>query len=426
MSAIEGRKIIDPDPVVALNSRTNIPVESLTHHDSETCVLRVPNSGDISNIFGTNSSTLDFIIGYGGASDLDTVDQLALCFTCAASAGAGNTSLNFLGLIEHIEFQANGQLLDSIFSQNLIDELQLLPSEVLQSIGPGIGLQTQDVGASSTYMRPNVVLAPSAVYKFQLPIFNSVFTCPGFSPRAVSDQLRIRVFFNPGTYAQMSNSAKAATTVTCTKAELLLSGRKYSSALRTIKDAERAGKKQVLPTMIRRYYSKTQGTLTANQEQTESVSFLNGRFVSASFWLSKPVNPTIPESLYQVDATNSLTQSSFNLDKLTLVDSQGRPCSWVDGLDADFQRLALGSYQLDNQAHTIMRHYIFSFASDLSEEYWTNSTKMDRKIDGLYNLRYTPDANFYTGGPVTLYGAALQAASLVIDESGSIRLFTLE
>ena len=423
MSEISGRKIVDSEPNAQLKAGVLIPVESAASHDAQSTVQRIPGTGDLSSIFSASSSVVEFIVG--NQSDIDVIEQLSLCLNVQASAAAGNTVLSGIyAATDHIELYLGGKMLDQIYPNNLVSELLLLPDSKLQSIGKMIGLQTNDP-AASTYMLPNVTLAPSGTYKFILPLFNSIFTAPGFSPRYTREQIRIRWFFNNGQFAAVSNSAKAGTTLTATLCELMICGKKYSPALRAIKDAQRSGQSVACPCVVRRNFSKNQGTLVASQQQTESLSYLNGRFIYTDLWLSKPVTASIPEALYQHDYTNSLDSTDWELDTLSLDDSSGRPCEFVDNLSGEFVRLSLASYQQDNQAHTSMRHYPLSFATDLSFEYDTVSSREDRPTDGLYTFKYTPTSSVYTGGASYLNAVGLQSSTLVIGPNGEIDLLNM-
>ena len=423
MSEISGRKIVDSEPNAQLKPGVLIAVDSAASHDSQAMVTRIPATGDLSSIFSASSSVIEFIVG--NQSDIDVINQLALCLNVQASAGAGNTVLSgIFAFTDHIELYLGGKMLDQIYPANLVSELLLLPDQQLQSIGPMVGLLTNDPAAAG-YMLPNVTLAPSGTYKFILPLWNTIFEASGFSPRYTREQMRVRWFFNNGQFAAVSNSAKAGTTLTATLCELMISGKKYSPALRQIKDAQRAGQSIACPCVVRRTFQKNQGTLVASQQQTETLSYLNGRFIYTDVWLSKPVSATCPEALYQKDYTNSLSPSSWNLDTLSLDDSSGRPCEFVDNLSGDFVRLSLGSYQQDNQAHTAMRHYPLSFTTNLTEEYWNIQTKEDRYADGLYTFKYTPDASVYTGGASYLNGVGLQSSTLVVGPGGEVDLLNM-
>ena len=439
-------KAINPSPAVQLNNGNVMNLNSAYHKEQQSTIITKTSISNLSNVFGNTVTQVDYQITPHTSIDKCDFAVIELELECL---GNDTPNAGLLGpvwhLFDHIDYMINSKTVDTIYPENLFQELSYIDSNQLSIMAQALGYDP-----TSLFFPGNDSLignTSTSVKRF-IPLLKGPLTSD-INWKAVKSTMTVRVFFKKQSdVITCGASQNSLVSISLSNTQLTLGGVVYSPEVTNqIIDDHYSGKNFVAPCYGRRYGLFNLGTSlnTSTSPKTVELSQFKGTFSNISFFcklqnnltensfqsklggaISTISNNSLPVE-YVIDKNATFpwinlkySPNSFNIDNIVLLDSTGS----VGEFTAQNSGLFVKSgFDISDQSPfgSVYSIYNLNYSDNLGgmEGDFNLSAPISgsRYIDGLYNLQlYFPssisgvtfDAN------VLLYVLALQECNIIV------------
>lgn len=336
----------------------------------------VPQS-TLSSIFNGSQQQLDYLINTG--LDICHFDQICLN-PIISNAGPGiATPLASHFLVDYIEIMVGGSTIETIYAHHLLyNELYIQESDDQVRNNRAIRAYNGGLQGTNYTNATNLAVGVSRSFFIEIPC---VFTRTKAFMAAIDKTIVIRVHFVPNPLA----STSAATTLTLTSCDMLISGKQYNDVIKNKLINRYRTYDHVMP-----YYDPQRAIISgqnlssANKTQVKITEF-GGMAASQIVVFLVPPGAT-REQLYQF---NELLKIDIFRNGKTISSFQEQPALWVKQQMAElFNTTAAftefiyvipqSCYPLESLQYGIQRGQVFMTNNDIIE--------IQPSVSGVYDV----------------------------------------
>lgn len=441
-------KPINPAPVVQLNNGNIMSLDSAFHKEQQNSIITKTSISNLSTVFGNSVATVDFQISPHTSMDKCNFAVIELDLQLL-----GKTTGSLFGpvwnLIDHIDYMLESKTVDTLYGENIFQELSYMDSNQLATMADALGYNKDDFFFPGS---DSLIIDTTTIIKRFIPLLKGPLTSD-INWKAIKSSLTVRVYFKK--YADISEAGNTNNSfptandknIVLVNTQLTMCGVIYPSEVTNdIISNHYINKEYIAPVFGRRIgiFNIGNSLNTATGPKTVELSQFKGTFSNISFFcklqnnliensyqskLNAPI-PIVTPSTVPITTVVSRTGAypwvqlkyspdSFKVENIVFLDSQGSV--------AEFTALNSGifiksGFNISDESPFNSTYSIYNLDfsdkmggenGDIALNVCKNGSKF---IDGLYSLQlYFPSSISAVGfdTSINLYVTALQECSLV-------------
>lgn len=437
-------KSVNPQPAVKLDNGNVMALSSAFHKEQQSTIITKTSISNLSNVFGNTTSQVDYqVTPHTSIDKCDfAVIEMDLEVTGTATGGLVGPVWN---LVDHIDYLIGSKTVDTMYGENLFQELSYIDSNQLAIMAQALGITVEDF-----YFPANDALigVTATSLKRFIPLLKGPLTTD-INWKAVDSTFTVRVFFKKlSDVITAGAAANSLVDINLDATQLTMAGLVYSPETTSeIIEQHYNGKNFVAPVFGRRLGIFNLGTTlnTATSPISVELSQFKGNFMNISFFcklqnnliensMQSKLNAAIPVVLngstpshFVVNRSGAYpwvnlkySPDSFKIDNVVLLDSSGGICEFTaqntglfvkSGFDIPDKSPFGATYSIYNLNFS---DCVGGNDGDFSENGPKNGV---RYIDANYSLQlYFPSsiASTLFDTNVQLYVTALQECSIIV------------